>query len=34
LALEEPRNPAPEIDDVSMDRWDGYVASRHSIAQG
>ena len=26
--------PAPEIDDVSMDGWDGYAASRHRITQG
>lgn len=31
---ERDRNKAPEIDDVSMDGWDGYAASRRRITQG
>lgn len=31
---ERDRNQAPEIDDVSMDGWDGYAASRRRITQG
>ncbi|MEN8583134.1 alkaline phosphatase D family protein [Burkholderia sp. RS01] len=31
---ETDRNAAPEIDDVSMDGWDGYAASRRRITQG
>jgi len=31
---ERDRNRAPEIDDVSMDGWDGYAASRRRITQG
>ncbi|CAN7523661.1 alkaline phosphatase D family protein [Arthrobacter sp. LjRoot14] len=31
---ERDRNKAPEIDDVSMDGWDGYAASRRRITRG
>ena len=31
---EKDRAQAPEIDDVSMDGWDGYAASRRRITQG
>ena len=31
---ERDRNQAAEIDDVSMDGWDGYAASRRRITQG
>jgi alkaline phosphatase D len=31
---ERDRNEAANIDDVSMDGWDGYVASRRRITQG
>lgn len=31
---ERDRDKAPEIDDVSMDGWDGYAASRRRITQG
>jgi alkaline phosphatase D len=31
---ERDRNKAPDIDDVSMDGWDGYAASRRRITQG
>lgn len=33
-AIGEPRIPAPDIDDVSMDGWDAYAASRRRITQG
>ncbi|RJT76250.1 alkaline phosphatase [Arthrobacter cheniae] len=31
---ERDRDQVPEIDDVSMDGWDGYAASRRRITQG
>lgn len=31
---EKDRAQALEVDDVSMDGWDGYAASRRRIAQG
>jgi alkaline phosphatase D len=31
---EKDGDQAPEIDDVSMDGWDGYAASRRRITQG
>lgn len=31
---ERDRNVAPDIDDVSMDGWDGYASSRRRITQG
>ncbi|MGP9503015.1 alkaline phosphatase D family protein, partial [Specibacter sp. AOP5-B1-6] len=31
---EKDRDVAPEIDDVSMDGWDGYASSRRRITQG
>ena len=31
---ERDRNQDPEVDDVSMDGWDGYAASRRRITQG
>ncbi|WP_104116334.1 alkaline phosphatase [Arthrobacter sp. B1805] len=31
---ERDRDRAPEVDDVSMDGWDGYAASRRRITQG
>jgi len=31
---ERDRDKAPEIDDVSMDGWDGYASSRRRITQG